>query len=334
MFGYSLIKKIDIIIIKLIAPFLDKSIYTYKLGIARSVLALSTFLTIMLNSPEVLFKNAHVLNADNLEPSQYIFQRFNFFLLFGVDHLLMAKLAATSILLLIICGFRPRWTCILHSWVCISFNYATLLIEGGDQIAANLSLMLIPICLLDQRKWHWATDNHRSGKTKLISGYFLLIIKFQMCMIYFHAGIGKIAINEWANGTAVYYWLNDPIFGMTDWMHPFVDPILSNAFGVALLTWGTVILEILLFMAIIMGNQAKRNLFILGIIFHFGILFFHGLVSFFFSMTAGLMLYLWVDNPLVNIRILKGINNKNKSTALTRAPVIITERLGADHYTT
>ncbi|WP_344849529.1 sporulation-delaying protein SdpB family protein [Pedobacter jeongneungensis] len=299
---------------------------------ARTVLALSTFLTIMLNNPELLFKNADTFNAANLKSGHYIFQKFNFFLMFGVDHLLWAKYIAAAILLLVICGFRPRLTCLFHSWICISFNYATLLIEGGDQIAGNLSLMLIPICLLDRRQWHWTTDNHPSQQSVLISGYFLLIIKLQMCIIYFHAGIGKIPINEWANGTATYYWLNDPVFGMTDWMHTFMDPILSSAFGVALLTWGTIVLEILLFMAIMMNKRAKKTLFILGITFHLGILFFHGLVSFFFSMAAGLMLYLWVDNPLGSIGILRDLNYKHKYISLKKYSIFIQKRWNIHHH--
>lgn len=300
MSDLSLIARIENRINYLISSLASKNIYTYQLGIARSTLALSTFLTMIFNDPLMLFKNGSILNAERFDGNVFIFQKINFFSLLGVQHLILAKYAAIILLGIVISGYRPRITCIIHFWICISFNYATILIEGGDQIASNLSLMLIPICLLDGRKWHWNVPRNLKKTTiaeiNLVSNYFLTVIKLQMCLIYFHAAIGKIPNQEWANGTAIYYWFNDPTFGMNDWMHTFLDPVLFSSFGVAALTWGTLLLELLLFMAIMMNNRAKWILFIMGITFHFGIIIIHGLVSFFFTMAAGLMLYLFIDN--------------------------------------
>lgn len=316
MSDLSLIARIETRFNHIIFSLAHKNIYTYKLGIARSTLAFSTFLTLIFNNPLVLFKNGNVFNAENFDGELFFFQKINFFSLFGVEHLILAKYIAILLLFLVISGYRPMITCIIHFWICISFNYATVLIEGGDQIASNLSLMLIPICILDRRKWQWQTlDNlrQRNGtETNLVSNYFHLIIKLQMCLLYFHASIGKIPNQEWANGTAVYYWFNDPTFGMSNWMHKFLDPILFNSFGVATLTWGTMLLELLLFMAIIMNNRAKWILFILGIAFHIGIIIIHGLVSFFFSMAAGLMLYLFIDNSYGKIDYFEKLKQKGQ----------------------
>jgi len=117
-----------------------------------------------------------------------------------------------------------------------------------------------------------------------------------MCLVYFHAGVGKIGKEEWSNGTAVYYWFNDPTFGMPDFVRPLLEPILANPLGVITVTWGVIFLEILLFMAIIMNDKPRYFLFYPGLAFHLLIIVIHGLFSFFFAMAGGLLLYLWVDN--------------------------------------
>lgn len=295
MLGYTLLNKFQKRINACIGLFLRCNLYQCKIGIARSILALSTFLTLLFNDPILLFGEIKQLHTNHI-----FFQQFNFFDLFS-HHYYVSKFSALIIIGVVISGYRPRWTCILHCWICISFNYSTMLIEGGDQIAGNLSLMLIPICLFDDRVWHWQRSVIVSDMAKLISNYALLIIKIQMCLIYFHAGVGKLSVKEWANGTAVYYWLNDPTFGITPWMHTFMDPLLSSAFGVAILSWGTIVLEIMLFMAIVMNRKCQIYFCIAGLTLHFGILFFQGLVSFFFAMASGLLFYLWVDNPLGKI---------------------------------
>lgn len=285
----------------LIRQLAEKDIFTYRLGLARTILATSTLLTLLTNDPVTLFKIGNTFNPTRFDNQFYIFQKFNFFLIFGSENLYISKYIAIGILLLITSGWRPRYTCILHFWICISFNFSTTLLEGGDQIASNLSLILLPVLLLDGRKWHWSRRDlpkeSFSKEINLIANYFLFIVKLQMCVLYFHSFVGKLPVKEWANGTAVYYWFNDPTFGMCDWLHPILDPILSNSLGVSIITWGAILLEILLFMAIVMNNKAKYVLLVFGLAFHFSIVIIHGLVSFFLSMAAGLLLYLWVDNP-------------------------------------
>jgi len=83
---------------------------------------------------------------------------------------------------------------------------------------------------------------------------------------------------------------------MPDFMHVLLYPILASPFGVLVITWGVIFLEILLFMAIIMEDKSKLLLFFFAIFFHLMIIVVHGLFSFFFAMAGGLLLYLWVDN--------------------------------------
>ncbi|RAJ19878.1 sporulation-delaying protein SdpB family protein [Pedobacter cryoconitis] len=305
-------KRIDSLIIYLT----EKDIFNYRLGIARTILALSTLLTLIANDDEVLFKTKTINLTDSFN-NKDLFQNINFFSLFGFDHLYVAKFIAIIILLIVISGWRPRYVCLFHFWICVSFFNSVRLVEGGDQIASILTLLLVPVLLCDDRKWHWNKAKKKEDISfgnfeYLIANCFHIIIKLQICLLYFHAAIGKMPNQEWSNGTAVYYWFNDPIFGMSEWIRPILDPILANPIGVAMITWSSILLEVLLFMSILMSNRAKYFFLILGLTFHFFIIIIHGLISFFFAMSAGLLLYLWIDNEFGKIFFLEKFLIKKK----------------------
>lgn len=106
--------------------------------------------------------------------------------------------------------------------------------------------------------------------------------------------VGKLFVEEWINGTAVYYWFTHSYFGVNPLFINPVRLVLSNDIIVLFIIWGTLIFEFLLAVCLILPkNDHKRILFlILGICFHLDIEFIHGLVSFYFVMAAALVLYL------------------------------------------
>ncbi|NER11321.1 hypothetical protein [Muriicola jejuensis] len=119
------------------------------------------------------------------------------------------------------------------------------------------------------------------------------MISIQICVVYFHSAIAKFGVEEWRNGTAVYYWATHNIFGVNTSFISAVRDLLAMKLVVMLLTWGALFLEILFFGWIfIRSNKWNWLLFLLmGFSFHFLIIFFHGLFSFFFSMLGAIILY-------------------------------------------
>ena len=119
------------------------------------------------------------------------------------------------------------------------------------------------------------------------------IMRIQAAAIYLQAGVAKMfKSDEWANGTALYYWLLDPRLGLPTAYRDIVLSMFAPDFMVALLTWTPVVLEITL--AFVLTMPAKHflrgPLFWIGFVFHLGNIVFFGLVSFFASMLAVLIL--------------------------------------------
>lgn len=283
-------------------------------GIARSIIAFGTLLTLITNNPKLLFNTTYARLNGRMSFFPFFDSYLNLFNALKSYTPYLPVAIASLILITTIIGYRPRFTGILHWWVSFSFVTSGVLIDGGDQIASNLTLMLIPITLFDNRKSHWQRvteeDTTRYSTFKNITCYFIfLIIRLQICFIYLHASIGKLPVNEWADGTAVYYWLSDPYFGMNSWQAFLLKPFIINHAFVLVATWGIMAIELLLFMGIVMDKKYYPKLFIVGVLMHLSFLVFLGLFSFFFAITGGLVLYLLVPYnqsiEIINFRMRK-----------------------------
>lgn len=265
-------------------------------GLARSILALGTLITFVFNPASHLFINLDEAIYTQHVTTSAIVHKLNLFFLFGPSHLGIAKLLSILILILVVSGWRPRITGIFHWWVAFSFSSVSPTIDGGDTIASIISFFLIPLCLADNRKWHWATaSNHGTDSfVNLFLWSVLFIIRLQVCIIYLHSGVDKLRIEEWGNGTSTYYWFTNNIYGAADWLKPFIYSLMSQPLIVVSITWGTIVLEIILGMAIFMDRKTLnwRILLMLAIVFHLGIVIIFGLITFFMSMMACLVLYL------------------------------------------
>lgn len=109
---------------------------------------------------------------------------------------------------------------------------------------------------------------------------------------------------KFQNGQMVqlYYWLNNSVFGITDFWKPILNLLLSNDIFVSLLTYGVLILETFLFLAFMASIKYRRRILPIAILFHFSIIIFHGIFSFFFSITACLILFLYPTYQNINFK--------------------------------
>jgi antimicrobial peptide system SdpB family protein len=266
------------------------NIYTFPLGLARSFLALGTLTIFLFNSTDILFPD--FLFESLTEQGWY--KSISLFYIFS-GNVGLAKAITIVILTVNVLGFYPRYFGILHWYVAYSFFVASPLIDGGDQINTILTLLLVPITIFDSRKNHfYGIINPISKHINIILVSFLLIIKIQVAILYFNSAVAKFAVEEWMNGTALYYWLLHPIHGVSDWLDFYVRPLMVNTYSVTMLTWGVIIFEIILSCVIFTSPSKiryRKRMLVLGMLFHFGIFLVHGLPSFACAMFGALLLF-------------------------------------------
>lgn len=257
-------------------------------GLARTCLAIGSLITLIFSSPAVLFDEKGY-NSLNLNSSHdYV----NLFFYFGFNNIYYYYIICIIILIIVISGYFPRYTGILHWIVSFSIFRSAMILEGGDQITVIITFLLIPLTLSDTRNNHWDTTESKSVHY-LLANISWVLIRLQLALLYYQSGVEKIyKLEEWRNGTAIYYFFNDPVFGYSDWAEPLLHGLLLNGYIVSALTWGTLLLEIVLFGCLFMRKKKRARLLIISIFFHLGIAVLLGLVSFFFAMAGGLVLYL------------------------------------------
>lgn len=259
--------------------------WTNVYGLARTLLALSIFLTLIINPSRYLFLPRDACSGPATISIVCVFS----------SHLEVARWIAVLILLIIASGWRPRITGVLHWWIAFSLRVSMPNHDGGDLVTAVLCLLLVPITLTDGRRWHWQKIPNISSTSmwaRLVALSTFTVLRLQIAVIYFISCVSKFATAEWLDGTALYYWMNHPRIGVPHWEWVILKPLLTNVYILSAATWGTLLFELLLFIALVMPQKSRDKLLPMGIGFHIGIGVCFGLITFSISMAAALILYL------------------------------------------
>jgi len=275
--------------------------HTNTLGLIRSLLALST-LFVLFNPLDILFHTG--LGVPSIPHcSNTLLSKINFFCLFSFNPYL-SKIIAILILGFIISGFYPKVTGVLHWWLALSVNTGLVIVDGGAQVASILTFLIIPLTLTDNRINHWYRIKKQKNEYFKISDYLTIqVLKIQVAIIYFDAAISKLFSPNWTEGTALYYFINDPSLGATgvrlDLLNIFFDfPLL-----LVISTYSVIIIELFLVISIfIKSTYLKHKLFILGIIFHILIFLVFGIFTFVIAMFSALVLLLIPVNKEINFK--------------------------------
>ncbi|WP_344405329.1 sporulation-delaying protein SdpB family protein [Streptomyces longisporus] len=269
-------------------------------GLARTLLAIGMFATLVFTSAGALF---HPVIGMGRAPYCDGVSAVSGFCVGGhglspdVRRYLLALLLVPSII-----GWRPRIFVIPQWWVAFSIANSLSLPDGGDNVALILTLTMIPFGLADDRVWHWAVKDTTKPLANSAAAFCYVthwVIRIQVAGIYFQSAVAKFGVKEWANGTALYYWLNDPTFGLLGFWKPVAQLFLENRYTVSAFTWGTIIVELTLSFALFWKLAMRRRVFWLGIMLHAGIAIFMGLFSFAVIMFGALVLAL--QDPNVNL---------------------------------
>jgi antimicrobial peptide system SdpB family protein len=271
-----------------------KDPFTNVYGFCRTLLALATAMTIASSPSYVLF--SPVTGFPEVPRCGPGILAASLYCLMSPSRLELVRWLSVAVLLIVASGWRPRLTALPHAGVSFSFFASSTTFDGGDQITLVLTMLLVPLALVDPRKWHWQYGSLEkvSPAATLLAWSSVLMIRLQVAGVYFVSGISKLAQEEWANGTAMYYWLLT-FGGAPRW----VIVLLGKPIIVVAMTWGVVVLEVLLAAALILPRKVWRPLLYIAVSFHILIAVFFGLSSFSTAMIAALILYLHpADEPL------------------------------------
>ena len=307
--------------------------WTRSYGLARSLLALGMAGTLLLTPPSALFSPEVGIPSGSCRG---LSNASLFCVLPGHAHQrsVLVPIAGVA-LLLISSGWRPRYTALIQWWIAFSVFSSVTLQDGGDQVTAVLTLLVLPLALTDVRRFHWssvdASDcSHPPGIRHLVATWSVWLLQLQVAAIYLDASISKLGVPEWLNGTALYYDLKLPMFGATGAVSSVFGTLLSHAWIVAPLTWAALLLELTLGLALFFPTRVRRRLCGLGIGFHLTIAIMLGLVSFGFAMAAALVCYLWPERVEGGVWMRSGVFRLDTTLMTDAATGVLAAGAGAE----
>lgn len=276
--------------IKFIYYKFKKPSLNFGYNIMRSTFAFSTLLILLLN-----YEGIKDIAINNVNPYRQYFIHFDIFSLFNFY---IAYSLSILILIVSILGFFPSITVILHFYVAASYILRfPNMSDGGDYLGVMVIFLLIPISITDYRINSWKEykfSKFYNNFQKLSIYYNFNVLRILFCIVYFHAAVSKFHVAEWYNGTALYYYLNDPLSGNSSLIEKqFFKEILGNSFSIVILCWGTLLTEVMIaFMLFSNNHKLKRIVFAFGCILHISIIPLFYIPLFSIRMISCLFFYL------------------------------------------
>jgi antimicrobial peptide system SdpB family protein len=211
----------------------------------------------------------------------------------GHGHTVLTVRLIVSIVVLaaVVAGFSPRWTCVPHWYVTFSLGTTMTLPNGGDSVARIAAMLMIPMCLGDDRRWHWQRPARPLPPRWRGAAYAAhLFVRLQVTIIYVSAAVAKLTVGSWRDGSYLYQVLHDPYYGPPSYARPVVGAVLDAPPLVRALTWGTIAVELAIAVSMAGGPRVRRVALVLAIALHGSIIVMLGLASFGLIMIALLAL--------------------------------------------
>ena len=277
---------------KSIAPWIDKAIDNHSpetrvLGTGRSLIALAQ-LSIIVLTPSSNLLNIPV-KGQPTKPSCEGIGNMGAFCVFPQEISWLAKSVLVLALVIVISGIYPRITSWLHVWATFSISVGISLPDGGEQAAQVLVVLIALVLLGDNRRNHWSSGSSQRRNSVLlgVSTASHILLRLQIAFIYIDAAITKTAVQEWQEGSAVYYVSRGAYFGVSGPLSDLVLWVTEKPLVSLVLTWGTIVLELAIAFFILLKVKFRWVALAVCTLLHIGIILIIGLWSFALVMIGG-----------------------------------------------
>lgn len=256
------------------------------LAVGRSLLAAATLVTILFSTDAELFIRTTELPS-GLRCTGI--RAASLWCLAGPTGtgLLLSRILAIAVLVAVLTGFRPKWTCVPHWYVSFSLASAMEMSNGGDAIAQVTTMLLIPVCLGDDRAWQWTSVTRPLPPSWRGSAFAAhLAVRGQICLIYITAVTAKLMDPLWRQGSAMYFVEHHPQYGFPPFVLDLLTPVLNSYWFVAAFSWSVIVLQVVVTVLILGRRKHRLIALVLGCGLHLGIMLLMSLVSFGMVMIA------------------------------------------------
>lgn len=203
----------------------------------------------------------------------------------------VGSVVVIAILVSVCSGLAPLITGALHAWASFSIATGIGLPDGGEHVAQVVTLLVAAMLLPDLRRVTW-NGASRGGPPVLlgVSMAAWWILRLQMAGIYLHSAIAKLGVENWLNGSAMYYIVRDPSFGAVGPVGGLMRWVTSSPLGVAALTWGSIMVEIAIAVLLLHRGKARVLALVLSVALHTAIIATIGLWSFGLVMIGAMVI--------------------------------------------
>lgn len=255
------------------------------LAVGRGLLALAQLATLAFNSDGVLFAQPDGMQCGGLGALSL------WCLAQGTGHGLLAiRIVSISVLFAVLSGYRPRLTCVPHWYVAFSMTAAMPVANGGDRALQVATLLLIPVCLGDDRTWQWVRPRtplpaHWRGPSFAAE----TALRLQLSVIYVSAFASKLTDPLWRQGSAMLVVAHHHFAGFPRPVLDLLEPALRSFWIVAAASWSVIAVQVVIAVLIWGGPRARSCALVFGVGLHAGIMFLMSLTVFGMVMISMLV---------------------------------------------
>lgn len=260
-------------------------------AVVRTLVATSSLLTLLANHPASI--DALAADLAGREACRGVARVTAACVLTAGEYTWGTHVVLVVCFLAVASGVLPRVTGLIHPLAALSLMTSLTTADGGDQAALVFSVLAVPLCLADPRRSHWApwpeeeTASERAVLRRSTVTVFTLVLRLQISLIYLEAGLAKLAVHEWAEGTALYYWTIDGYLPPPTFAEPLVGLIATTPLLLLGATYGTLVLELLLGVSLLLRPARLRAaLLATALLFHLVIALTFAIWSFALTMAA------------------------------------------------